>query len=238
MTAIKLTPKQLLDRMRAVTAKLLGYDLEHLTPAQQIRLDRAASIRLMLDDVQGRLLAGLEIDMAKFCAASEALERMLGGNPDQQTTTGQHDDFAGAREELIAFLSDRAEKLEYKAERARTASLEAQSGGSKLEPPASPQHDQGIAPTVTNVSVETPAAVLMPADEQPPIANVHHSYVDHDVIETDADRYQRINGGTATPAAPRPPSALTQSYFGGAPGNVGLGNSPWRTRDWSPRRGW
>ena len=46
----------------------------------------------------------------------------------------------------------------------------------------------------------------MPADQEPPTSNVHHSYIDNAVIKSDADRYQRINGGTVTPAAPRPPS--------------------------------
>jgi hypothetical protein len=84
VTQTKLTPKQLLDRMRKLTADLLGYDLTNLTPAQSVRLDRAAAIRLMLDDVQSRQLAGLDIDMTKFVAASEVLERMLdGGDPEQ-----------------------------------------------------------------------------------------------------------------------------------------------------------
>jgi hypothetical protein len=49
VTATKLTPKQLLDRMRKTSAELLGYDLDNLTPAQSVRLDRAAAIRLELE---------------------------------------------------------------------------------------------------------------------------------------------------------------------------------------------
>ena len=73
MTIVKLEPRQLLDRMRKLTATLLGYDLSNLTPAQSVRLDRAAALRLELDDVQSRQLAGLPVDMAKFVVASEAL---------------------------------------------------------------------------------------------------------------------------------------------------------------------
>ena len=218
MTTIKLTPKQLLDRMRAVTAKLLGYDLEHLTPAQSVRLDRAASIRLMLDDVQGRLLAGFEIDIAKFCAASEALERMLGGDPDTQQQSV--DQFAGAREELLHFLDARASALARRDER---IAAEAR------QPP----------PVDTAPPVPSPMATveLMPANSVPP-KQPHVSYIDAAVLEEQPhERFQRINGGHATPATRRPVSPLTHSYLG--PGDWSdLGGNVWRTRDWSPRRGW
>jgi hypothetical protein len=109
VTQTKLTPKQLLDRMRKSTADLLGYDLTaKLTAAQSVRLDRAAVLRLELDDVQSRQLAGLPVDMAKFVVASEALERLVGGAPEQ--TTASHD-FSGAKEELARLLERRAEAL-------------------------------------------------------------------------------------------------------------------------------
>jgi hypothetical protein len=240
VTAIKLTPKQLLDRMRAVTAKLLGYDLEHLTPAQSVRLDRAASIRLMLDDVQGRLLAGLEIDMAKFCAASEALERMLGGDPDAQPS--QQHDFTGAREELARFLENRAAAIERRDERLKAEAAAIEASKKSIEGPSEtliqPQCDQGVAPTVlSRNTVETSVPELLPEGSTPPTSNVHHSYVDYSVIESDAARYQRINGGVATPRTQRPPSPATAAYLGTG-GALNCGGNPWATRDWSPRRGW
>jgi hypothetical protein len=109
MPEIKLTPKALLDRMRKLTAVLLGYDLTNLTPAESIRLDRAATLRLELDDVQSRQLAGLPIDMAKFVVASEALERLVGGNP-ETSTTGV--DFSNAHAELAALLDKRTAAIE------------------------------------------------------------------------------------------------------------------------------
>jgi hypothetical protein len=108
VTTTKLTPKQLLDRMRKLKAALLNCDLNDMTPAQSVRLDRAAALRLELDDIQGRQLAGLPVDMAKFVVASEALERMLGGNPEQPTNSP---DFSGAREELNRFLVERAQRI-------------------------------------------------------------------------------------------------------------------------------
>jgi hypothetical protein len=95
VTTKKLEPKQLLDRMRNEVAGLLKYDLNNLTAAQSVRLDRAAALRLELDDISSRQLAGLPIDMAKFVVASEALERLVGGNPDETSTA--HDSPAPAR---------------------------------------------------------------------------------------------------------------------------------------------
>jgi hypothetical protein len=96
--------------MRKSAADMLGYDLTvKLTAAQSVRLDRAAALRLELDDLQGRQLAGLPIDTNKYVVASESLERLVGGDPEQSTTTH---DFIGAREELENFFVQRAERIE------------------------------------------------------------------------------------------------------------------------------
>jgi hypothetical protein len=49
-----------------------------------------------------------------------------------------------------------------------------------------------------------------------------------------ARRYQRINGGSVTPAKPKPPSPTTDAYFGvGAANMFNLGGNPHATRNWS-----
>lgn len=73
------------ERLRADTARLLKLD-GVLTPSQQVRVDRAASLRLLLDQLQQRQLAGEEIDARQFVTASEALERLMGGSPDAPTS--------------------------------------------------------------------------------------------------------------------------------------------------------
>jgi hypothetical protein len=227
VTVTKLTPKQLLDRMRKLTADLLGYDLSNLTPAQSVRLDRAATLRLELDDIQSRQLAGMPIDMTKFVVASEALERMLGGDPEQPT---QRYDFSGAREELAALLAQRADALERRAER-EAASLEASKEKNSSETLFSPPKHQGVTPTVQNSPVETPAAVLMPGHEEPPTSNVHHSYVDAAVLEPSPLRAHSLNNTTSqpTPAPRQPPSEVMRSFFSSPPG--GTGRVGWRRFD-------
>ena len=70
--------------LRAKTAAMLKLDVDNLTPAQSVRLDRAATLSLELNDIEERKLIGAPFDMVKYIAASEALERMLGGDPDVQ----------------------------------------------------------------------------------------------------------------------------------------------------------
>jgi hypothetical protein len=69
--------------LRASTAVLLGYDdVERLTAAQEIRLSRAISLRLICDAAQAAQLCGRPYDVRAFTDASESLERLVGGNPD------------------------------------------------------------------------------------------------------------------------------------------------------------
>jgi hypothetical protein len=64
-------------KARAETAELLRYDLTCLTPEQSLRLDCAVALRLALDDLQGRIVRGETIDVARMLTASEALARLL-----------------------------------------------------------------------------------------------------------------------------------------------------------------
>lgn len=74
------------EALRASTARLLKLDPATLSPAQAVRVDRAASLRLTLDGMQSAQLAGREIDVKAFVAASQELERLLGGEPDAPTS--------------------------------------------------------------------------------------------------------------------------------------------------------
>jgi hypothetical protein len=62
---------------RAETAALLNYDLACLSPDQSLRLDCAVALRLALDDLQGRIVRGESVDVARMVTASEALARLL-----------------------------------------------------------------------------------------------------------------------------------------------------------------
>ena len=52
------------------------------------------------------------------------------------------------------------------------------------------------------------------------------------------DEKQRLAKELNLPPTPKPPSEVTDAFFG-KPGSVNmlnLGGNPWRTRNWNPRR--
>jgi hypothetical protein len=110
------------EHLRASTIALLGYnDASPLSAAQQIRVDRAVSLRLIVDASQAKQLRGEPVNVREFTDASESLEHMCGGNPDG---AADRHDFSGARRELELFLNARAEKIAHRD--ARLAAAEAE----------------------------------------------------------------------------------------------------------------
>jgi hypothetical protein len=70
------------NSLRASTAAMLGYsEIDQLTAAQEIRLSRAISLRLIVDTAQAAQLCGRPIDVRTFTDASESLEKLCGGDP-------------------------------------------------------------------------------------------------------------------------------------------------------------
>jgi hypothetical protein len=153
--------------LRKETAAMLRLDINNLTPAQSVRLDRAATLRLELNDIEECKLNGAPFDTVKYIAASEALERMLGGDPERPS---QQFDFTGAREELSRFLAGRAEALARKAE--RTAALEASK--QNMVPAYDPAAKAELA--LTDGRAHEPAvAELMPEGEVLRSSHTSHS---------------------------------------------------------------
>jgi hypothetical protein len=185
------------------TAELLGYDLSKLTPAQSVRLDRAASIRLEIDDLQSKQLAGLPFDLKTYVLASEALERLVGGDPQKPAT----DAFAGARDELLRFLDQRAEALERRAERDEKNKAIPNPGGDA----------QYSANTQANAQLAVVGSVPE-GDDSPPPSNVRHTYIDHAVLaeplptaEQDPLRHSSMNNPASVPL-PRKPTEQSATY--------------------------
>lgn len=149
------------DQLRRDTAKMLNYDLNNLSAAEAVRLDRAMTLRLELDDFQTKKLSGMPVDVSKFIAASESLERLVGGNPDGTATP----DFSGAKAELLQLLGRRAEGIERALardpDRARAA-LEERIAD------AIAKHGNGDAPRRDDAPLApTPTAVASPPPVEP-----------------------------------------------------------------------
>jgi hypothetical protein len=66
-------------RLRRSTAELLGFgsDFDKLSPADRVLVDRAATLRLRVDDLRLMQLKGEAIDTDEFVKASEQLEHVL-----------------------------------------------------------------------------------------------------------------------------------------------------------------
>jgi hypothetical protein len=195
------------ERLRKETATLLGLDIEHLTPAQSIRLDRAATLRLELDDIESRKLVGAQFDAQKYIAISEALERLMGGDP----ATGADGDFearynarvqaefAGAREELSALLSSQAHNLEARDERecvkfrAEVAELKAANERLRgLHPPAAKSGvNAGLdaTPTLPPEQTTSPQPPLPPPNASPPASYLRAAPEPWRVVDGGRDRW-------------------------------------------------
>jgi hypothetical protein len=95
--------------LRASTAEMFDYDLASASLTQGLQIDLVSLLRLEVDTMQGRVLAGETVDLQRLVAAHGLLSRML---PAQAlvapaAAADQGDPFAGAREELAALLDKR-----------------------------------------------------------------------------------------------------------------------------------
>jgi hypothetical protein len=138
------------NSLRASTIILLGYDgIEHLTAAQEIRISRAITLRLTINDLQARQLRGERIDVSAFVEASESLERMAGGVPEKDQSR-----FGPSHREKLQQLIENALRgsaadHEAEADRAQwdeTAALAAAALPDKSTSCASGRAQDGVAP--------------------------------------------------------------------------------------------
>jgi hypothetical protein len=64
-------------KARGEIIALFGWNADSLSPDQTLRIDCVVSLRLALDDLQGRIVRGESADVARMLTASEALARLL-----------------------------------------------------------------------------------------------------------------------------------------------------------------
>jgi hypothetical protein len=64
-------------KARSEIIALFGWDANSLSPDQTLRLDCAVALRLALDDLQGRVVRGESVDVARMLTAADALSRLL-----------------------------------------------------------------------------------------------------------------------------------------------------------------
>jgi hypothetical protein len=64
---------------RSEAATLLGVDIDHLSPADSLRVDMVSALRLVIDHEQGCVLSGGSADLGKLNVAVQSLIALLPG---------------------------------------------------------------------------------------------------------------------------------------------------------------
>jgi hypothetical protein len=152
--------------LRNETAHLLRYDLASLSLTQSLYLDAVTMLRLEIDNLQGRVFAGEDVDLGRLTSALALLQKLLPAelkvDPASQEATRRTDNrdklkalFEASFAAADAEKKSRVEELE--AREARVQQLEAE-----LEARA------GAPPTVASTPSSPPALRVVEAAPQPP----------------------------------------------------------------------
>jgi hypothetical protein len=173
-------PAAAYEALRAETAGMLKYDLADLSLVQGLQVDLVSLLRLEVDTLQGKVLAGEQVDLMRLSAALTMLHKLL--PPAELKTESSKPDFSGAREELERFLQNRFEAIEYGY--ARESEIEA-------EVQADFYRDAMRPPAPARIGPPAPARVV---------------YVDHAVIN-DRDEPVSPPALAAVPATRKAPSS-------------------------------
>ena len=130
------------ERLRAETAAMLKLNPDSSSLVEGLQVDLVSLLRLEVDTLQGQVLAGEQVDLARLVTAHGMLQKML---PERALVApapaAATHDFSGAREELARFLAQRAERIEARelkeSERLR-AEVARSCRSTPPEPPSAP----------------------------------------------------------------------------------------------------
>jgi hypothetical protein len=118
---------------RREAATLLGVDIEHLSPADNLRVDMVSALRLVIDSEQASILSGNSADLGKLNVAVQSLIALLPGSkldepassrPDPRKAMWETYISMRRRGELAASQMRPQQRLE--AARAKVAEIEAE----------------------------------------------------------------------------------------------------------------
>jgi len=104
-------PAAAYERLKIETASMLGLNTESSSLLENLQLDLVSLLRLQIDDLQGKVLSGEQVDLNRLSTALGMLRQLLPVNSLVSQSAVTHD-FSGAREELLHFLDERANRIE------------------------------------------------------------------------------------------------------------------------------
>jgi hypothetical protein len=125
------------SQARREAAALLGVDIDHLSPADGLRVDMVSALRLVIDAEQANVLSGGSADIAKLNIAVSSLIALLPGR-ELPAPSEQHGDPRQQMWEIYRTMRERGELNlkplgQVEALQAKVAELEAQLAGAPLK---------------------------------------------------------------------------------------------------------
>jgi hypothetical protein len=103
------------ERLKVETAEMLGLNTDSASLMESLQVDLVSLLRLQIDDLQGKVLNGEQVDLARLSTALTMLRQLLPEKALVAPAAGP--DFSGAKEELLRMLDGRIEALEHKMAR-------------------------------------------------------------------------------------------------------------------------
>jgi hypothetical protein len=96
------------ERLKLETAQMLGLNTDSSSLLENLQVDLVSLLRLQIDDLQGRVLNGEQVDLGRLSTAVAMLQKLL---PQSLIAPAAGPDFSGAREELARLFEQRAEAI-------------------------------------------------------------------------------------------------------------------------------
>jgi hypothetical protein len=165
-------PPNFYAKVRAEVLGLLGWKSDDsLSPDAVMKVDLCVSLRLAIDDMNGRLARGEQTDVTKLLAAADALARYL--PPPRNPPTLSHEvDPRETMWKVYSEMRERGELAERQMEpslRTRIAELEAENALLRAGAPAAPASPMPPAGNVLTLSRSSPKnAPVASAAPSPP----------------------------------------------------------------------
>jgi hypothetical protein len=161
------------SQARREAATLLGVDIEHLSPADGLRVDMVSALRLVIDHEQATILAGNQADLGKLNVAVQSLIALLPGRELPEPESQRED----PRQEMWRIYSEMRARGELNLKplppegdsQRRIAELEAEVAALKGGSVPTLGHDLKLeaapAPALPNVPINPPTADIVPPNE-------------------------------------------------------------------------
>ena len=168
-------------KARSEIIALFRWDADILSPDQMLRLDCAVALRLGLDDLQGRVIRGESIDMARMLTASEALASLLPPAVLATPPAEPREDPRKALLELVLQMRERdADGFEgYDGKVKQVEVLQAEIAQLRAQLAGKTPEDSDVPTVVERVPAPAPAAKVVPlprAAAPAPAAKASPSY--------------------------------------------------------------